>query len=351
MYKPPYITFNSFDLLSRDSLWRQPLRYHLAGHVKTKHDDDFRDLYESESPLSSISAISHLHLQYGIGITKTIVGYNDQTTLDKLPWDWERPSNLDEFERRSESEEHSKIRYLFRSLVEASSPPLTLYPCNIGISGIAGMADMLLVNEQSGNYCFVEIATSDEIENPKRLSNKLKLNAAVPLTFITDVRNNVSPLLKAGISSILLADLDRGMILPHTTPSRPCFNCRSSIPLESLAPLRSQFDASFDSEGHYRQTDLGSVSIRLNKKLRLIRERHHYGSLCQKCLSTWIQLAKDKEAKIRRRPIPPRPAFLPSPVGWSIGPKSDRAYDRMDSCPHSFSPCSCQNGKPNYKGK
>jgi len=342
---PLTITFNSFNLLACYRNWRRK-KFHLEGHVKNKYDDDFVDLYEIANPMIplSIPALSHLHLQYGIGITKTIVGYNDQDTLDKLPWDWNRPSNLDDFERRTESDEHSKIRYLFRFLATITDPKLLLYPCNIGISGVAGMADMLLVNEQNGKYCFVEIATSTEIQNPERLSNKLRLNSAVPMTFVTDIRNDVSPLTKAGITSILLADLDRGMLIPSPSPNRPCFNCKRLIELKSLNTLKSQFDSVFDSEDYYKQTDLGSVAIRLSKKLRLARERHHYGSLCRVCLTTWIKQSKDKETRIRRRPLPPRPSILP--------PIKDKTFTFLpDMCTHSFSPCSCEIGPANYKGK
>ena len=119
-------------------------------------------------------------------------------------------SSYDEREDRSQSSGHESMATLVRRLARQSG--IEIYPRNVGVEGIWGMADMLLVS--GDRYLFVEVQSDHALQDSQRLGRKLVLRNYHPLLFVVSPLADVNSLLDKGVSAdaILVADPCRNAI-------------------------------------------------------------------------------------------------------------------------------------------
>ena len=147
-------------------------------------------------------------------------------------------SSYDEREDRSQSAGHATMAALIRRLAVQSG--IEIYPRNVGVEGVWGMSDMLLMSGE--RYLFVEIQSDHALQDPKRLQRKLNLRNNHPFLFVVSPLADVRTLLSNGVQpdAILVADTCRCLIsLLSSYAGIECNLCCTPSPASNLSPSSS----------------------------------------------------------------------------------------------------------------
>ena len=224
-------------------------------------------------------------------------------------------SNYDKMEDLSQSSSHENMSKLIRHLAVQSG--VGIYPRNVGIRGVWGMADMLLVS--GDRYLFVEIQSDHALQDPKRLERKLVLANQVPLLFVVSPLADVQPLLDRNIGkdAILVADTRENTIaLLSSYRGIECVSCGTSTMASGLGASSSlQLPICLSCER--KQGPVMRVLVRFwNKLAKRIREWSAKNMDTRLALDALVCLFMEKVTSTQRIQFTSNPGFVIE-ASWS----------------------------------